>query len=208
VGFRPTYAPLQLIPARTYTETFNLTDAPPAGGSAEIHFQAALFAPDAKSPVLQCTCEKRSNTLVFTLTDLDTVRLFTALDRGTKVGEWQLFPGPLATGPVSFRRPPGEHPRLPMWVCITPFEPSMQELVITLKGTDKGPYVPGTSYSAGDIVQIDGRSFYAFCDTDGSPGSGPNLDPNDPDSNTILPGGEGNMPPAVTTFDAVGTSGT
>ena len=103
----------------------------------------------------------------------------------------------MATGPVSFKRPPTGG--LPVWWCISPFEPPTREAVITLNGVDRGEYQEGVSYAPGDIVTIDGRSFYAFCPTDGSLGSGPNLDPNDPDSNTILSDIFGPTPGALTT---------
>ncbi len=186
------YTPLELIPGRAYTETFNLDGIGPAptlsdgdGPESESPFTAVFLGPDAKVCFTQ-PLSASGNQLQLTVDMASTVKLFAGCDRGVQVGEWYIFPGPLATGPISFKKPPNRD-YAASWICISPFEPAMQEMVITLKGVDKGPYQDGTAYSQGDMVTIDGRVFYALCDTDGSPGSGPNLDPSDPDSNTLLP---------------------
>jgi hypothetical protein len=194
------YLPLELIPARDYTENFHITGVG-SGLSLDEMYCQVLFFDVHERHCLTKHIAPSGDQLQFQLNANETARLYTVLGRGREIGEWHLYPGPMATGPVSFKRPPTG--RLPMWFCISPFGPPTREMVITLRGTDKGPYVEGQSYSAGDIVQIDGRYFYAFCDSDGSPGSGPNLDPNDPDSNTIIPD---DFPSAVTDL-AGGTDG-
>jgi hypothetical protein len=178
------YLPLELIPARDYAEDFHITGVGSGLTLDEMYCQV-LFFDNHDKHFLTKHLVPTGDRLALALDPSETARLYTVLGRGREIGEWHLYPGPMATGPVSFKRPPTG--RLPMWFCISPFGPPTREMVITLKGTDKGPYQEGQAYSAGDMVEIDGRYFYAFCDTDGSPGSGPNLNPSDPDSNTILP---------------------
>lgn len=203
------YTPLELIPGRDYRETFMLDGVGPSpavfdGGDGlqhEIPFTAVFFGPDRKLYAEQ-QLSADGNKLQLDIDMAQTVKLFAGCDRGVQVGSWYILPGPLATGPISFKKPPNrDYPA--SWICISPFEPAMQEMVITLKGVDKGPYQDGTSYKQGDMVTMDGRVFYALCDTDGSPGSGPNLDPDDPDSNTLLPE---HFPPADSTATATATA--
>jgi len=154
------YTPLELIPGRDYSEKFMLDGAGPSPDEAE--WMAVLLGPGSKVIATQ-PVSMDGNTLQLDLESSQTVRLFASCKRGAEIGEWYIFPGPLATGPVSFKKPPtGRGPA--MWFCIEPFPPNMEVWESTLQGINRGDWSDTESYSVGDIVAYGGHYWYSLCE--------------------------------------------
>ena len=182
-GGASTYLPLELIPGQPYEETLRLDGLGFAPEPAE--WTVLFMGPTGEVLAAQPTVSQEDQLRV----EVDTAtnaQLFVACRRGRDVGEWMIAPGPLATGPILWKKPDREWRDL-NWLDLGPSGEQTKEAVITLKGTERGDFVDGVAYVEGDIVTVQGRQFYCIADTFGAPGSGPNLDPSDPATNTIIP---------------------
>jgi hypothetical protein len=203
---QPRYLPLELPVDRDYSEQFNVTDgySPEDGG-----LQAAVKTGGSYRPWTELfeLAIAANDSAVLTVKQAATARLYAAaLRNNNPVGEWRLgtasetgkpsdVPGVstlhygsratiLATGPVTFIVP---RERALTWIEVGAGPGgSQKEMVISLRATERGPWQDGVSYKQGDLVEFGGKIFLAIADLDGSPGTGPNLDASDPNTNSIL----------------------
>lgn len=176
------YLPLELTPGEEYEETFQLDSV----GIPEPAEWTFLFMGPGGEILSAQPVTSEGAQVTMSIDYATNAQLFVACRRGRDVGSWAIAPGPLATGPIIWRKPKrtdwwGD------WLDLGPSNPDTKDLVILLKANERGNFQDGVAYREGDLVLMDGRQFYCICDTTGAPGSGPNLDPNDPNSNTILP---------------------
>jgi len=177
------YLPLELIPARDYAEDFRITGVG-NGLNLSVMWSQVLFYDNRDKHFLTKHFVPSGSTLTVELSGAETARLYATLGRGREIGEWRMFPGPMATGPVSFKQPPTG--KLPMWWCISPFGPPIREYVITLNGNDRGEWSDTAQYGVGDIVQYGGRYWYSLCEDPSVPvwsGEDANALPGDFDPN-------------------------
>ena len=204
VGGGASYLPLEFTAGQPYTEQFEFLDGNP-DNTLPVTARFKAGPPQQKQMVSLPVHYGSNGSLELKVDGSITAQLFALaqMDR-EPVALWQLDiarPTPatvdavydveydqsartvsiLARGPVYFRR----RSREPHWLQIDNNNDTKAEII--LRGEPKGEYQDGVSYSKGDMVEMGGSTFIALCDTDGSPGSGPSADPNDPDSNTLWP---------------------
>lgn len=187
----PRYLPVELPVGREYREVFNVID----GVAPEDTIRAAAKTGGSYRPLVEeIPITKGPNDSLEMLVDSPTTaRLYAvALRNNIPVGEWRMMgdsgmaaPTALATGPVTFIIP---NKRALTWIEIGagPGGATQKEMVISLRATERGPWQAGTAYKQGDLVTLDGHTFMAIADLDGSAGTGPNTNPNDANTNTIL----------------------